>query len=89
MIFADAFRETVFRFQLTGTEIAEKSGVSAPQVSEFRNGKANLRIDNVERILAALTEEQRDYLLNLVARELTDKGSSILSPRTKSLNEED
>ena len=43
----------MFRFNLTGAEIAEKTGLTPTQISKFRKGE-NLRIDSVERILDAL-----------------------------------
>jgi transcriptional regulator with XRE-family HTH domain len=68
MRFSEAFRETMFRFGLTGIDIAEKSGLTPTQVSRFRSG-ANLRIDSVERILAVLPPEAREYMLMLVAQQ--------------------
>lgn len=68
MKFSEAFKETMFRFDLKGVDIAERSGLTAAQVSDFRNGK-NLRIDSVERLLEALPSDARLYLLSLVAGE--------------------
>lgn len=65
MKFSHAFRATLDRYQIKGTDIAEATGLTPAQVSNFRNGK-NLRIDTVERILAALKPEERRYLLDLV-----------------------
>ena len=65
MEFSEAFRETMFRFNLKGSDIAERSGLTQAQVSDFRNGK-NLRIDSVERILKALPSDARSYLLEQV-----------------------
>lgn len=65
MKFAEAFRETMFRFGLTGNEIAERSGLTPTQISKFRKGE-NLRIDSVERILEALPEEAKEYMMLLV-----------------------
>jgi transcriptional regulator with XRE-family HTH domain len=79
MKFADAFRETLFRFELTGKEIAERSGLSPAQISEFRNGK-NLRIDSVEKILDALPQEARNYMLKLVASKGVESTDSIPLP---------
>lgn len=64
--FSEAFKETMFRFDLTGAEIAERSGLTTAQISQFRNGR-NIRIDNLERILAALPLNAREYLFSLVA----------------------
>lgn len=71
MKFAEAFRQTMFHFNLSGVEIADKSGMSAAQISNFRHGK-NLRIDTLERILNALPPEAKVYMLNLVAQTPSD-----------------
>lgn len=73
MKFAQAFKMTLFRFDLNGAEIAERSGLTSAQISNFRNGK-NLRIDSVERILEALPQDARAYMLALVAQ--TDEEGS-------------
>jgi transcriptional regulator with XRE-family HTH domain len=64
--FSDAFRETVHRFNLKGSDLAQGSGLTNAQVSNFRNGQ-NLRIDTVEKLLAAMPQEAREYMLSLVA----------------------
>jgi transcriptional regulator with XRE-family HTH domain len=71
MKFSEAFRQTMFHFDLSGVEIAERSGISTAQISNFRHGK-NLRIDTLERILNALPQEARVYMLNLVAQSESD-----------------
>lgn len=58
----------MFRFDLTGADIAAKSGLTPTQISKFRNGE-NLRIDSVEKILDALPEEAREYMLLLVVQQ--------------------
>jgi DNA-binding Xre family transcriptional regulator len=71
MKFADAFRLTMFHFKLSGADIAEKSGMSSAQISNFRNGK-NIRTETLERILDALPPEARLYMLDLVAHGAND-----------------
>ncbi|WP_415354708.1 helix-turn-helix domain-containing protein [Leptolyngbya sp. FACHB-1624] len=73
MKFANAFKETMFRFNLTGLEIAEKTGLTTTQISHFRNGIKNPRIDSVEKILEVFTQEQREFMLNLVAKAYKDE----------------
>lgn len=65
MKFSEAFRETIFRFDLKGAELAKQSGLTPAQVSEFRNG-GNLRIDSVERLINALPPEAQEYMMLLV-----------------------
>ncbi|MDX2215257.1 MAG: helix-turn-helix transcriptional regulator [Oculatellaceae cyanobacterium bins.114] len=68
MRFSDAFRETLFRFSLKGSDLAAKSGLTTTQISKFRRGE-NLRIDSVEKILDALPVEAREYMLMLVLQQ--------------------
>lgn len=79
MRFSDAFKETVFRFDLKGAEIAARSGLTEAQVSHFKRGN-NLRIDSVEKILDALPLEARLFMLGLVAN---DDASSLSSQPPK------
>ncbi len=66
MNFSDAFKETLFRFDLKGAEIAARSGLTTAQVSQFRQGK-NIRTDSLEKVLAALSPDARRFMLDLVA----------------------
>jgi transcriptional regulator with XRE-family HTH domain len=66
--FSEAFKETMFRFNLSGSEIAEKSGLTPSQISNFRNGH-NLRVDSVEKLLAAMPVDARKYLVLMVIEE--------------------
>ncbi|WNZ22720.1 helix-turn-helix domain-containing protein [Leptolyngbya sp. NK1-12] len=68
MRFSEAFRETLFRFDIKGADLAAKAGLTPTQISKFRNGE-NLRIDSVERILEALPLEAREYMLLLVLQQ--------------------
>ncbi|MEP0910874.1 helix-turn-helix transcriptional regulator [Leptolyngbya sp. GB1-A1] len=79
MKFCEAFRETLFRFDIKGTDLAVRAGLTPTQISKFRNGE-NLRIDSVEKILDALPEEARKYMLLLVLRPLD---SSVPLPDPK------
>lgn len=77
MDFSQAFKMTLFRFDLNGSDIAERSGLTSAQISNFRNGK-NLRIDSVERILKTLPEEARAYMLHLVGQDDQEGSESQL-----------
>ncbi len=80
MRFSEAFRETLFRFGLKQADLAERSGLTPTQISKFRNGE-NLRIDSVERILAALPDEAREYMIFLVAQDRP--AGHVLLPQVK------
>ena len=68
MKFAEAFRETMFRYNLQGKDLAIKSGLTETQISRFRNGD-NLRIDSIEKLLAVMPTEAREYMLLLVLQD--------------------
>jgi transcriptional regulator with XRE-family HTH domain len=74
--FSFAFKETLFRFNLSGSELSEKSGLTPAQISQFKSGK-NLRIDSVERLLEAMPVPARHYLLALV---LSDEALPLPEP---------
>ena len=65
MKFADAFRETMFRFNLTGNKLATESGLTKMQVSKFRNG-GDIRTDSLDKLIEALSPEAREYMMSLV-----------------------
>jgi len=56
----------MYRFDLKGADIAERSGLTAAQISLFRRGQ-NIRIDNLEKVLEAMPQEAKEYMLLLVA----------------------
>lgn len=62
------------RFDLSGADLAESSGVSMSQISRFRGGQ-NLRIESLEKLLNAMPEEAREYMLSLVAKADTEAES--------------
>lgn len=64
MSFANALKHTMTEFGLTGTELAEKSGVSKNTVSAFRQGRQSLTVDNLEKLLGAMPKEARVYFFN-------------------------
>ncbi len=66
MKFSAAFRQTLLHFDLKAADLAEKTGLTPVQISQFRNEGRNIRIDRLERILQALPIETRSYLLDLM-----------------------
>lgn len=65
MKFAQAFKESVFRYSLSGVKLAQDSGLTPGQVSKFRNG-GELRTDSLEKLLEAMPLEAREYMMSLV-----------------------
>lgn len=66
MRFYEAFKETMHRFDLKGVELSKNSGLKPSQISKFR-GDQNIRIETLEKILFAMPQEAREYMLSLVA----------------------
>lgn len=83
MKFSEAFKETMYRFNLKGADIAERSGLTTAQISLFRNGQ-NIRIDNLERILKAMPQEAKEYMLLLVAGS-KEKADALLPSKNPSV----
>jgi hypothetical protein len=50
------------------------------KISTFRNG-GNIRIDTLEKILAAMPQEAREYLLSLVAVNPLGTDSDEIPPK--------
>ncbi len=55
------------RYQLRGSELAKRSGLSASQISKFRAGQ-NINVATLEKVLAAMPQEAQEYMLMLVAQ---------------------
>lgn len=65
MKFSEALDQTIFHFKLKVVDLAAQTGLDPAVISRFRNGKS-VRVETLERILAVLDPEVRDYLLDLV-----------------------
>lgn len=51
-------------FRLTGTELSSKSGVSRNTISAFRQGGQAISVDNLEKLLGAMSEDARRYFFS-------------------------
>ena len=58
----------MFRYGLTGADLAEKSGLTTAQVSKFRNG-GEIRTDSLEKLLASMPDDAREYMMLLVLQQ--------------------
>jgi hypothetical protein len=56
------------RFDLKGVDLARKSGLKNSHISKFR-AEQNIRVETLEKILAAMPIEARRYMLNLVVED--------------------
>lgn len=48
------FDQTLKEFKISGKALAEESGASPSQISEFRKGKRNLSSAQLERVMVAM-----------------------------------
>lgn len=80
MRLSEAFKETMFRFGLNGNALADKSGLTPSQISNFRNGSINLRTDSLEKLLDAMPYEARVYFFSLVQDDPTGAGETERNP---------
>lgn len=68
MKFHEAYAETLHRFHIKQSAIAQSSGVSESLLSQFRHGK-NITVATLEAILTALPPDARAFLLECVREE--------------------
>lgn len=77
MNIGEAFKLTVFRFELKASDIAQNAGLDRAVISRFRGG-TNIRVETLERILVALPDEARAYMLDqLKTIGVEDIGGSV------------
>ena len=81
MKISDAFREAVHKFHLRGSDLAQQSGLTTAQISNFRNGQQNIRIDSLEKLLDAMPQEACEYMLSLIAQR--ERKAEHLSPKSE------
>ena len=68
MDFRQAIKETMFRFNIKGVDLADKAGVKRTQISAFRTGKRDLYVSTLEQILNAMPREAQAYFYELLHR---------------------
>jgi transcriptional regulator with XRE-family HTH domain len=79
MKFADALDITLKHFKISAKELAAKSGVAESSISRYRRGERDIQADSLERLIAALPSEARNYLyFNCLIRDIDDAGIATL-----------
>ncbi|NJL57251.1 helix-turn-helix transcriptional regulator [bacterium] len=63
MDFSSALDKTLKEFDITARELAARSGVAESSISRFRRGERDMHCDGLERLLAALPVEARNYFV--------------------------
>ena len=64
--FSEALDKALERYGISAKWLSEQSGVSQQMISQFRNGKQRIYSDSLEKLLAALPGEVRDYYFGLL-----------------------
>ncbi|MBD2108174.1 hypothetical protein [Nodosilinea sp. FACHB-13] len=67
MKFSTALHKAMFRYELRGSDLLNRSDVSAAQTSKFKPGQ-DINVAIMEKLLAAMTQEALDYMLMLVTQ---------------------
>lgn len=74
----EAFDQTVSHFKLKNVWLHEHSGVSESSISRFRRGKQNLSTDDLDNLLAAMDDEQRQFYYSLLLGSISEKAIANL-----------
>ena len=67
---AESFDQTLKKYKITGKRLADASGASPSQISEFRSGKRTLNSALLERVMLAMDQLEpgsRRYFCTLLA----------------------
>lgn len=73
MNFSQALDKTLDKFDISAKWLSEKTGVSQQMISGFRRGNQRIYSDSLEKILAGLPTDARNYLLCQLAEVDTNK----------------
>jgi len=65
--FSEALDKALERYGISAKWLSEQSGVSQQMISQFRNGKQRIYSDSLEKLLAALPNEVKDYFFGLMS----------------------
>jgi transcriptional regulator with XRE-family HTH domain len=79
MRFHQAIDQAIKEFNLSAKDLAEKTGMSSSQLSQYRHGKREIHTDNLEKLITALPEHVRHYVFfNCLVSELSGSGIAVL-----------
>jgi transcriptional regulator with XRE-family HTH domain len=73
MNFSQALDKTLDKFGISAKWLSQKTGVSQQMISGFRRGNQRIYSDSLEKILAGLPTDARNYLLCQLAEVDTNK----------------
>lgn len=65
----EALNNTIKHFGIKGKDLSASTGLMQATLSKFRNGHCDMHISGLERIMAALTDEQYHYFMSQLVLE--------------------
>ena len=77
MDYRQALKETMFRFDLKGVELAQRADVKRTQLSAFRTGKRDLYASTLQQIIEAMPPEAQAYYYELLKRSAVHPNASV------------
>jgi transcriptional regulator with XRE-family HTH domain len=79
MNFSAAINETMHKFGLSAKAIATAADITPAALSEYRNGKREVKTSTLESILSALPADARQYLfLHCLVGQMDSTGLALL-----------
>jgi hypothetical protein len=75
MDFTTALKQTMTQYTIKPMALAEASGIERTQFSRYLNKGTAMSINNGLRIINALPDDARRYLLNLVSTDKNDESN--------------
>ena len=79
MKFCEALNTTITEFNLSAKALARASGVREATISEFRRGRREIHTDNLEKLIAALPKEAKQFLFcRILMGEMDSQGMATL-----------
>ncbi len=62
-VVSEALRRTIFEYRLAGKSLAEESGLSERQISQFKNGHTDMLSSSLLKLVEAMPQDARSYFL--------------------------
>ena len=77
--FAESFDRTLREFNISGKELAEKSGISESSISRFRRGKQDIPTSDLQTLILHLPTDAVQFLfLNCFIGVMDERGIAMI-----------
>jgi transcriptional regulator with XRE-family HTH domain len=77
MRISEALNLTLEHFNITGRELAQRSGVTESALSRFRHGEQDLQASSIEKLFAGLPSNAFHYLMAQLWLEREESESAV------------